>query len=135
MFWNWNTVGACFISRTWRIQSASMFAGTCIAVVLFTIAHEGFRFLGRFYDRWALETFGDGEYCRPVVSMQLVRAGIFTLQVVTGYFLMLLAMYVNGYYLICIFLGSFIGFFAFHWDFDPAETKREDGRWDRERRG
>jgi hypothetical protein len=88
---NWEAVGPCFISRTWRIQSASMFAGTCTAVVRFTIAHEGFRFLGKFYDRWAIETFGDGngECCRPCLSIQLVRAGIFMLQAITGYFLML----------------------------------------------
>jgi hypothetical protein len=43
-------------------------------------------------------------------------------------------MYLNGWYLIRIFLGSFIGFFAFDWDFKPPETKREEGAWDRDRR-
>ncbi|KAK4451412.1 hypothetical protein QBC34DRAFT_378265 [Podospora aff. communis PSN243] len=92
MFWNWNTVGSCFVSRTWRIQSASMFAGTCIAVVLLAIFHEGFRFLGKFYDR--------------------------------------LAMYLNGRYLIRMFLDSFIGFFTFHWGFNPTGTMGEKGTWD-----
>ncbi|KAK0656907.1 fungal-specific transcription factor domain-containing protein [Cercophora newfieldiana] len=127
MFWNWRTVDACFISSGWRIQSASMFAGTCIIVILFTITHQGFRFLGKFYDRWAMERFGDGECYRPTVLMQLVRAGIHTLQVVTAYFLMILAMYLNGWYIICIFIGSFIGFFVFHWDSDPADTKEQEG--------
>jgi len=89
MFWNWNTVGTCFISDKWRILSPSMFAGTCIFVALFTIAHHGFRFLGKWYDRRAMEALEDDHY-RPYIWMQIVRAWIFTMQVVTAYFLMLL---------------------------------------------
>lgn len=91
MFWNWRTVDACFITNTWRIQSASMFAGTCIMVVLFTITHEGFRFLGKYLDRWAMDSFRDGEYCRPSILTQLVRAGVYTMQATTMYFLMMFA--------------------------------------------
>ncbi|KAL9131288.1 MAG: hypothetical protein Q9175_006799 [Cornicularia normoerica] len=52
----------------------------------------------------------------PTVFQQGVRAGIYMLQFSVAYMIMLLAMYYNGYILVCIFVGAFIGFFIFSWD-------------------
>lgn len=38
------------------------------------------------------------------------------LQFAVAYFIMLLAMYYNGYFLICIFVGAWIGAFVFGWE-------------------
>lgn len=56
----------------------------------------------------------------PTVFQQAVRAGIYTLQFSVAYMVMLLAMYYNGYILVCIFIGAFIGFFMFSWDASGA---------------
>lgn len=57
---------------------------------------------------------------RPTVWQQAVRALLHTLHFALAYWIMLLAMYYNGYIIICIILGSFIGFFAFQWErIDP----------------
>lgn len=53
---------------------------------------------------------------RPTPWQQTIRALLHTLQFALGYWIMLLAMYYNGYIIICIFLGAFIGFFAFQWE-------------------
>ncbi|GAO13692.1 hypothetical protein UVI_02017940 [Ustilaginoidea virens] len=53
---------------------------------------------------------------RPNVWQQGVRALLHLLVFFVAYILMLLAMYYNGYLLICIFLGSFIGAFVFQWE-------------------
>lgn len=58
----------------------------------------------------------------PNVYQQAVRAGIYTLQFAVAYILMLLAMYYNGYILVCIFMGAFIGFFVFSWDVSGAAS-------------
>jgi hypothetical protein len=60
-----------------------MFTGSCIAVVLFTIAYEGIRFQPALRSVGA-RGIGNGEYSRPLASMQLVRVGLFTLRVVMG---------------------------------------------------
>ncbi|RBA12367.1 hypothetical protein FPRO05_03817 [Fusarium proliferatum] len=31
MLWNWNTIGVCFISEAWYIDSGALFATTCLA--------------------------------------------------------------------------------------------------------
>ena len=53
---------------------------------------------------------------RPTVVQQVIRAGLHMVQFAVAYFVMLLAMYFNGYIIICILIGAFIGAFAFSWD-------------------
>ena len=51
MFWNWYTLDACFLSRTWHITSSGMFVGSCIGVVGLVLLLESLRRLQREYDR------------------------------------------------------------------------------------
>jgi len=53
---------------------------------------------------------------RPSVAQQAVRALLHMLQFAVAYFVMLLAMYYNGYFIICIFIGAYLGYFAFGWE-------------------
>ncbi|KAI1445982.1 Ctr copper transporter family-domain-containing protein [Annulohypoxylon stygium] len=53
---------------------------------------------------------------RPKVWEQGIRALLHTAQFVVAYFLMLLAMYYNGYFIICIFIGAFIGAYIFQYE-------------------
>jgi len=43
-------------------------------------------------------------------------------------------MYFNGWYIISIFIGSFIGFFLFHWDFEHIEVTGAQKAWEGQRR-
>ncbi|KAI1418402.1 Ctr copper transporter family-domain-containing protein [Hypoxylon sp. FL1857] len=53
---------------------------------------------------------------RPTVLEQAIRALLHMVQFAVAYFIMLLAMYYNGYIIICIFIGAYIGAFIFHWE-------------------
>lgn len=53
---------------------------------------------------------------RPTILQQAVRALLHMLQFAVAYFVMLLAMYYNGYIIICIFIGAYIGYFIFGWE-------------------
>ncbi|RNJ60107.1 Copper Transporter integral membrane protein that functions in high affinity copper transport [Verticillium nonalfalfae] len=53
---------------------------------------------------------------RPSLLQQAVRALLHLLQFAVAYFVMLLAMYYNGYIIICIFIGAYLGSFIFHWE-------------------
>merc|ERR1712000_102296 len=52
MLWNWNTIGACFLSSSWRITNGGMMAATCIGVLLFSVLLEFCRRLGKEYDSY-----------------------------------------------------------------------------------
>lgn len=139
-----------FISRSWRITSKGMFAGSCIGVILLVMSLEFLRRLGKEYDRYILrqhqrlqasivssgsengsQPLADGKgtvACsssqasrtpapfRPNVLQQIVRASIHTVSFTVAYFVMLLAMYYNGYIIICIIIGAWLGAFVFSWE-------------------
>lgn len=130
MLWNWNTIDSCFISSTFKINTSGQFAGACLLVFFLVLALEALRRATKEYDRFLLrknsttvappakghcQTGGGGRY-RPSVLEQAVRALLHTCTFVTGYFLMLFAMYYNGYLIICIFIGAYLGAFAFQWE-------------------
>jgi solute carrier family 31 (copper transporter), member 1 len=53
---------------------------------------------------------------RLSLPQQMIRALLHMVQFGVAYFIMLLAMYYNGYFIISILIGAFIGFFIFSWD-------------------
>jgi copper transporter 1 len=53
---------------------------------------------------------------RPSLLQQGIRALLHMAQFAVAYFIMLLAMYYNGYIIICIFIGAYLGFFIFGWE-------------------
>lgn len=57
----------------------------------------------------------------PTAAQQAVRASIYTLQSAAAYTIMLLTMYYNGYILMSILIGAFMGSFIFSWE-DTAVT-------------
>ncbi|KKY29835.1 putative copper transport protein ctr4 [Diaporthe ampelina] len=58
---------------------------------------------------------------RPTLLEQAVRALLHMCQFAVAYFVMLLAMYYNGYIIICIFIGAFLGSFVFHYEWMGSE--------------
>ncbi|CAG7987068.1 unnamed protein product [Penicillium olsonii] len=137
MLWNWNTVDSCFIAKSWHITSKGMFAGSCIGVICLVISLEFLRRLGKEYDRFllrshkqrlqqpdsgasrsleALCTKDVSQIFTPTILQQSVRALLHMVQFAIAYFVMLLAMYYNGYFIICIFIGAYIGSFIFTWE-------------------
>lgn len=59
----------------------------------------------------------------PTAPQQAVRALLYTLQLAVAYTIMLLAMYYNGYILLSILIGAFIGSFIFSW-VDTGNTNK-----------
>jgi copper transporter 1 len=151
MLWNWYTIDACFLAKSWHITSNGMFAGSCIGVILLVMVLELLRRAGKEYDRYivaqhtrslgsasssttgsgtpnasiskaALTTSGpaclspEAALFRPNFVQQAIRALLHMLQFAVAYFVMLLAMYYNGYIIICIFIGAYLGYFVFGWE-------------------
>lgn len=53
---------------------------------------------------------------KPTLLQQIVRATLHMVQFAVAYFIMLLAMYFNGYIIICIIIGAWLGSFVFSWE-------------------
>ncbi|KAK2751178.1 Copper Transporter integral membrane protein that functions in high affinity copper transport [Myotisia sp. PD_48] len=52
---------------------------------------------------------------RPNLLQHFFRSLLHMVQFGVAYFIMLLAMYYNGYFIICILIGAFLGSFVFQW--------------------
>ncbi|KAL2421263.1 High-affinity copper transporter ctrC [Exophiala dermatitidis] len=138
MLWNWNVKNACFLSRSWHITSNGMFAASCIGVAFLVVSLELLRRLSREYDVFILRQFqrniaaaspdykrpNCADSCRPgpqyatfrpTPLQQLVRSALHAATFGVAYIVMLLAMYYNGYIIISIFLGAFLGKFLCDW--------------------
>ncbi|KAF2664922.1 Ctr copper transporter [Microthyrium microscopicum] len=140
MLWNWYTIDACFLSSSWHITSKGMFAGSCIGTILLVIVLEALRRASKEYDSYIVRSAtkhaanmptvtqgsDDGKFVSastrptavsttPTIVQQAIRALLHMLQFAVAYIIMLLAMYYNGYIIICIFIGAFIGSFIFSW--------------------
>lgn len=59
---------------------------------------------------------GRGRALGISIIHHLIRTLLHTAQFVVAYIVMLLAMYYNGYVIICIFVGAFLGALVFGWD-------------------
>lgn len=132
MLWNWYTIDACFLSTSWHITNNGMFAATCIGVIMLVVVVEFLRRMGKEYDAFLLRQFhresskryaaADGAFgaaqvvtYRASVLQQLTRSFIHALTFGAAYIIMLLAMYFNGYVIICIFIGAGLGKFMCDW--------------------
>ncbi|KAK5318294.1 hypothetical protein LTR93_008340 [Exophiala xenobiotica] len=140
MLWNWTTIDACFLSSSWHITSKGMFAASCIGVIFLVVSLEFFRRISKEYDLAILRQFqrkiaaqdsrkspncstscGIGSQLvmfRASPLQQLIRAVLHAATFGIAYIIMLLAMYFNGYLIICIFIGAGLGKFLCDW---PAQ--------------
>lgn len=119
-----------------------MFAGSCIGVILLVMSLELLRRGSKEYDSFIIrqakynyqltssssnssqdnttapttaKALTDGTF-RPNLVQQLIRAAFHMAQFAVAYIIMLLAMYYNGYIIICIVIGAFLGAFVFSWE-------------------
>ncbi|KAI7772701.1 hypothetical protein LZL87_005426 [Fusarium oxysporum] len=54
MLWNWNTIGTCFISKAWHIDSGGKFGITCVGAFMLVMILE---FLARVSREWERHRF------------------------------------------------------------------------------
>lgn len=103
MLWNWYTIDSCFIASSWKITSTSVFAGSCIGVLLLVMSLELIRRSVKEYDRFlvrqhfaahiAQKTTGSpvpaAASFRPTIFQQAIRALLHMVQFAVAYFVML----------------------------------------------
>ncbi|KAE9381452.1 Ctr-domain-containing protein [Stipitochalara longipes BDJ] len=143
MLWNWDTMDSCFISESWHITSNGIFAASCLGVILLVMSLEFLRRIAKVYDKYLSQhqlahpghnssetkgllpsTSSDETPLtnstrlpfRPSMKQQAVRATFHMLQFAVAYFVMLLAMYYNGFVLLSICIGAWFGSFVFSWE-------------------
>ncbi|KUI70796.1 Copper transport protein ctr4 [Cytospora mali] len=65
MLWNWNTIGACFITPQWQVASRGGMVGSCFGVVFLVIALEMLRRAAKEFDRWIIRRHNHKQATAP----------------------------------------------------------------------
>jgi len=129
MLFTWDTNNLCIIFRGWHIQSTAGLIFSLIGVALLTAGYEAVREASRRYElhveraRQDLPNDDDTERTpflwtgrqQVEVSRQAhtVKAVLYGIQVFYSFFIMLLFMTYNGWVMISVGVGAFIGFLLF----------------------
>ncbi|WPH02685.1 Hypothetical protein R9X50_00555100 [Acrodontium crateriforme] len=135
MLFTWDTTNLCIIFRGWRVTGPVSLFLSLLAVVALTAGYEALREMARRYElrvARVLESapLGDDDTIDPIherssllwtgstASIQAkqgktIKAALYGLQVFYSFFIMLLFMTYNGWIMLSVGVGAFLGYLLF----------------------
>lgn len=131
MLFHWDTSNLCIIWHWWRIHGPISLVFTLLSVIAITATFEALRAASRRYELWVkLQKESQPNVAitetTPFRSGQrlfnfnrrthIFKAIIYAIQSFYGLMLMLIFMTYNGWVMICMFLGSLLGYLIFGQD-------------------
>ncbi|KAF7877537.1 hypothetical protein EAF04_001214 [Stromatinia cepivora] len=116
MLFTWDTTNLCIIFRWWHIRSTFSLLISLLGVVAITAGYEGIRSLTRRYETWvekqqASITRRNQEEVGQ--RAHVIKAALYAFQYFYAFMLMLLFMTYNGWVMIAVGVGAFVGFLIF----------------------
>jgi len=127
MLFTWNTRNLCIIFRWWHIRSTVDLVFSLLAVVALTAGYEALRQLSRRYESWVEKTQEEvptitentpflwsgrnqGEVSKRA---HIIKAVLYAVQNFYAFMLMLLFMTYNGWVMLAVGVGAFLGYLLF----------------------
>ncbi|KAH8657618.1 ctr copper transporter family protein [Tricladium varicosporioides] len=140
MLFTWNTENLCIIFRWWHVYSTTGLIFSLLAVVAITALYEALRNVSRRYEAYAersiVETPLDESVTErtPFLSLgakqgeisqraHVIKALLYAFQNFYAFMLMLLFMTYNGWVMLAVAVGAFIGYLLF----GKSTTATKDG--------
>ncbi|KAK5134397.1 hypothetical protein LTR08_006577 [Meristemomyces frigidus] len=116
MLFTWDTNNLCIIFRGWRVTGTLSLILSLIAVMVLTAGYEAVREASRRYElRHAaiMENTPRSSAQAEEKKGKVVKAALYGLQVFYSFFIMLLFMTYNGWIMLAVGLGAFVGYLMF----------------------
>ncbi|TVY73481.1 Copper transport protein CTR2 [Lachnellula suecica] len=116
MLFTWDTTNLCIIFKWWHIRSTPGLLFSLLAVVALTAAYEALRAVSRRYETFAAKKAEETPRRNQVeVSKRahVIKAALYAIQNFYAFMLMLLFMTYNGWVMLSVFVGGFIGYLMF----------------------
>ncbi|CAM1506629.1 Fc.00g062700.m01.CDS01 [Cosmosporella sp. VM-42] len=130
MLFTWDTNNLCIVFRQWHIRSTASLIVSLLAVVLLAVGYEGLRSLSRRYEDamtkgvQALPSDDAVTETTPFLvpgqnqehagrRAHVIKAVLYALQNFYAFMLMLVFMTYNGWVMIAVSLGAFVGYLVF----------------------
>ncbi|KAI6787753.1 hypothetical protein KC361_g9399 [Hortaea werneckii] len=116
MFFTWDTGNLCIVFPSWRITGTFSLILSLIAVMALTAAYEGICEASRRYETGLAEKTKDRTQNSAVTDekkSELVKAAFYGLRVFYTFFIMLIFMTYNGWIMLAVSVGGFLGYLFF----------------------
>ncbi|KAH8602648.1 ctr copper transporter [Bisporella sp. PMI_857] len=124
MLFTWNTQNLCIVFRWWHIQTTAGLIFSLIGVVALAAFYEAIRAGSRKYEKWAAkrtEEVPRRNQAEITKRTHVIKALMYAIQNFYAFMLMLVFMTYNGWVMIAIGVGSFVGYLVF--GADTSATK------------
>ncbi|KAF1912579.1 Ctr copper transporter family-domain-containing protein [Ampelomyces quisqualis] len=141
MLFTWDTTDLCIVFRGWRISGTGSLIASLLAIVLLTAGYEAVREASRRYEAYATRVgerraggtessetqdtpnnanessslLGPGRNVgkNSEQQMKIVKGILYAMQVFYSFFIMLLFMTYNGWIMLAVAVGAFVGYLLF----------------------
>jgi len=129
MLFTWDTTNLCIVFKWWHIRSTGGLLFSLLAVVALTAAYEAIRSASRRYEQYVTKK-AEGIPIEAVTERtpflwtgrnqvevsqkaHVIKAVIYAVQTFYAFMLMLLFMTYNGWVMLAVGVGSFVGYLVF----------------------
>ncbi|KIW04151.1 uncharacterized protein PV09_04958 [Verruconis gallopava] len=129
MLFTWSTKNLCIVFRGWQITSTFSLIWSLLAIVALGAGYEALRNITRQYEIRVAERLENMPHgvvtesssllapgksrAHVEQSTKIVKAFLYALQVFYSFFIMLLFMTYNGWIMIAVAVGAFVGYLLF----------------------
>ncbi|CAO2657005.1 Nn.00g058080.m01.CDS01 [Neocucurbitaria sp. VM-36] len=123
MLFTWDTTDLCIVFRGWHINGTSSLIFSLFAIILLSAGYELVREVSRRYEehtKRASESRRDGDDVRgrnvgrnQDQQTKIIKAILYAVQVFYSFFIMLLFMTYNGWVMLAVAVGAFVGYLSF----------------------
>ncbi|OLN88787.1 Copper transport protein CTR2 [Colletotrichum chlorophyti] len=116
MLFTWDTKNLCIVFRQWHVRSTSGLVISLLLVVALAAGYEALRAASRRYERSVdkrVESLPRREQAEASRSAHIVKAALYAAQNFYAFMLMLVFMTYNGWVMVAVAVGAFVGYIAF----------------------
>lgn len=116
MLFTWDTENLCIVFRQWHVRSTFDLVLSLIAVVAIGAGYEAIRAYSRSYELAASKRVQAApRQNQPEISRRthVIKAALYGLQNFYAFMLMLVFMTYNGWVMIAVSVGAFVGYLLF----------------------
>ncbi|KAG5981425.1 hypothetical protein E4U55_002958 [Claviceps digitariae] len=116
MLFTWDTKNLCIVFRQWHVRSTPGLIASLLAVVLLAMGYEALRALSRKYEHAVDRRISAmPRQNQESASRQghVIKAVLYGMQNFYAFMLMLIFMTYNGWVMIAVSLGAFLGYLVF----------------------
>ncbi|KAI4720380.1 Ctr copper transporter [Aureobasidium sp. EXF-10727] len=116
MLFTWDTNNLCIVFKSWRVTSTFSLLWSLLAIIALTAGYELIRELSRKYEtkvQREIDALPRQSAADKQAKSKTIKAALYAVQVFYSFFIMLLFMTYNGWIMLAVGVGAFVGYLAF----------------------